>query len=81
MTGTDINGVLDRHDEEIMAIDGVIGIYVGAVDPDEDPPRLCLRVLVLEDTPALRKRIPESIEGWPVVIEPSDPIRPLGAGG
>ncbi len=79
MNQDDIAGILDRHDEALMALPGVIGVYMGAVDPDEDPLRLCIRVMVLKVTPELRKRIPDTLEGCPVIVEESDPIRPLGS--
>lgn len=70
----DINAVLADHDEALLAIKGVVGVYVGLLGDKSTP---CLRVMVIQDFPAVRKEIPSSIEGYPVVIEASGKIRPL----
>jgi hypothetical protein len=74
MTRKDINAVLKAHDKELLAIPGVVGVYVGVL-PDEKTP--CLKVMVVEETEDLKRRIPKSIEGHPVLIEESGVIRPL----
>jgi hypothetical protein len=73
MTVESVSAVLDRHADELMEIDGVTGVYVGAREDSS----LCLRVLLLEGHEASRSRIPKVIEGVPVEIEPTDAIRPL----
>lgn len=70
----DINLVLRDYDQELMAIPGVTGIFVGLL-PDGKTP--CLKVLVLKKTPELARKIPKSLEGYPVVLEQTGPIRPL----
>jgi hypothetical protein len=74
MTRKDINDVLRAHDQELMAIPGVVGVYVGLLPDDKTP---CLVVMVVKVTKDLRKKIPESIEGYPVLLEGSGIIRPL----
>jgi hypothetical protein len=74
MTRKDINAVLKDHDKELLAIPGVVGVYVGLL-PDEKTP--CLKVMVVNETEDLTRRIPKSIEGYPVLIEESGVIRPL----
>ncbi|MGR8980172.1 MAG: hypothetical protein ACU84H_08795 [Gammaproteobacteria bacterium] len=74
MTLRDINAVLDDHDDALMAIDGVVGVAVGLMDDDKTQ---CLKVLVVSKTPELIRRIPSSIEGYPVVVEESGVIRPF----
>ena len=74
MTQKDINAVLRDHDTELLAIPRVIGVYVGLL-PDGKTP--CLKVMVTEKTDDLERRIPKSIEGYPVVIEETGIIRPL----
>jgi hypothetical protein len=74
MTGKDINVVLKDHDRELLAIPGVVGVYVGLLPDDKTP---CLKVMVVEETEDLKRRIPKSIEGYPVLIEESGVIRPL----
>ncbi len=74
MTQKDINDVLRDHDEELMAIPGVVGVYVGMLP---DGKTLCLKVMVVKETEDLKKRIPKTLEGHPVLIEESGVIRPL----
>jgi len=74
MTRKDINAVLRDHDKELLAIPGVVGVYVGLLPDDKTP---CLKVMVVKETEDLKRRIPNSIEGYPVLIEESGVIRPL----
>ena len=74
MPRRDINDVLRDHDEELMEIPGVVGVAIGLL-PDEET--LCLKVMVIEETEDLKKRIPKTLEGHPVVVEESGVIRPL----
>jgi hypothetical protein len=74
MTRKDINAVLKDHDKEFLAIPGVVGVYVGLL-PDGITP--CLKVMVVKETEDLKKRIPKSIEGYPVLIDETGPIHPL----
>jgi hypothetical protein len=74
MTRRDISAVLKDHDKELLAIPGVVGVYVGLLPDDKTP---CLKVIVVEETEDLKRRIPKSIGGYPVVIEESGIIRPL----
>jgi hypothetical protein len=74
MTQKDINAVLKDHDKELLAIPGVVGVYVGLLPDDKTP---CLKVMVVKETEDLKRRIPKTIEGYPVRIEESGVIRPL----
>ena len=74
MTRKDINAVLKDHDKELLAVPGVVGVYVGLLPDDKTP---CLKVMVVKETEDLKGRIPKSIEGYPVLIEESGVIRPL----
>ncbi len=74
MTRRDINAVLKEHDKELLAVPGVVGVYVGLLTDDKTP---CLKVMVVKETEDLKRRIPKSIEGYPVLIEESGVIRPL----
>ena len=74
MSGADINDVLRAHDRELLAITGVVGVYVGVLDDEKTP---CLKVMVVKKTPELEHRIPKSLEGYPVVIEETGIIRPM----
>ncbi len=74
MTRKDINAVLKDHEKELLTIPGVVGVYIGLLTDDKTP---CLKVMVVKETEDLKRRIPKSIEGYPVLIEESGVIRPL----
>ncbi len=69
----DINTVMEAHTKELMSLKGVVGVYVGALDDG----RACIGVMVDTLTPLLRSKIPSVIEGYPVRVEESGPIRPM----
>jgi hypothetical protein len=70
----DINAVLRDHDEELLAIPGVVGVYVAVLEDGKTP---CLKVMLARKTPEADRDIPKSIEGYPVVSEVTGEIRPL----
>jgi hypothetical protein len=74
MIRRDINAVLRDHDKDLLAIPGVVGVYVGLLPDDKTS---CLKVMVVKETEELRKKIPKFIEGYPVLVEESGVIRPL----
>ena len=71
----DINAVLAEHDDRLLAIPGVVGVYVGLMEDGKTP---CLKVMLSERKPAAEQPIPRSIEGHPVVSEVTGEVRPLG---
>src|SRR5881392_1868860 len=71
----DINDVLRAHDKELLAIPGVVGIYVGELDDGKTP---CLKVMLLRKSDETERAIPKTLEGYPVVMEVTGAIRPLG---
>jgi hypothetical protein len=71
----DINAVLSTHDQDLLAIPGVVGVYVGLLDDGRTP---CLKIMLAKRTPQTEKNIPQSLEGYPVVVEVTGEIRPLG---
>ncbi len=71
----DINAVLAAHDNELLAIEGVVGVYVGTLKDQRTP---CLKVMLAFKNPATERRIPPVIEGYPVVTEVTGDIRALG---
>jgi len=77
MSIDDIKTVMEAHVDELMAIPGVVGVAIGALD-DGTP---CIRVMLLEDTPELRRRIPDELEGHPVDIDVTGPIRAMPGEG
>jgi len=70
----DINMVLRDHDRELMAIPGVVGVYVGLLEDGKTP---CLKVMAARKTPQLERQVPKSLEGYPVLVEETGVIRPL----
>lgn len=74
MPTKDINIVLKDHEQELLAIPGVVGVYVGQL---ADNKTLCLKILVIKETDELKQKLPKTIEGWPALIEESGIIRPM----
>jgi hypothetical protein len=74
MTKRDINDVLRDHDDELLAIPGVVGVYVGLLD---DEKTLCLKVMVERKSKELEAKIPKELGGYQVVIEETGRIRPM----
>ena len=61
-----------RHAEELMSIPGVVGVYEGQTG---DQP--VLRVMVLARADSILRRVPKTLEGYPVEIEVTGPIKPM----
>ena len=74
MPGPDINDALRAHDQELLAVPGVVGVYVGVLDDENTP---CLKVMIVKRTPELEQKIPKSLEGYTVVMEETGAIRPM----
>jgi len=70
----DINAVLADHDKELLAIPGVVGVYVGLLRDQKTP---CLKVMLARKDPDLERRIPRELEGYLVATEVTGEIRPL----
>jgi hypothetical protein len=66
----DITQVLAAHTDRLMAIPGVLGVGQGEVGG-----RPAVQVLVEHDTPSLRSHLPDSLEGYPVQVVETGPIR------
>ena len=69
----DITSVMNDHVNELMAIPGVTGVAISELE-DKTP---CILVMIVEESPEVRKQIPERIEGHPVKVTVSGEIRPL----
>lgn len=70
----DINAVLRDHDTELLAIAGVVGVYVGLLEDGKTP---CLKVMLARKTAETEHAIPKTLEGHPVVSEVTGEIRPM----
>ncbi len=67
-----IEDTLERHSAALMSVPGVVATGQGLCG---DEP--CIRVFVVERTPEIDRLIPETIEGYKVVVEESGEIRAL----
>jgi len=72
----DINAVLADHDKQLMAIPNVVGVYVAVL---EDGKTQCLKVMLAQKSSETERAIPRLLEGYPVVVEVTGEIRPLGS--
>ena len=70
----DINAVLAAHDQQLLKLPEVVGVYVGRLP---DGKSACLTVMLARPSPETERQIPREIEGYPVVTEISGEIRPL----
>ena len=70
----DINAVLADHVKELMAIPGVVGVYVGLSAEQKMP---CLRVMLARKDTNLERRIPTQLEGYQVITEVTGEIKPM----
>jgi hypothetical protein len=71
----DINDILAAHDKELLAIPDVVGVYVGTTEDGRAP---CLKVMLARENPESERKIPRTIEGYPVVTEITGRVRALG---
>ncbi len=69
-----IGEVFKDHEDQLMAVPGVVGVSVGLL-PDKKTE--CLKVMVIKETEKIKKRVPASLEGYPVIIEETGIIRTL----
>lgn len=71
VTARDIDAVLAAHTASLMALPGVVGTAVGLCDGER-----CIKVLLADSTTATRRKIPTRLEGYRVVVEVTEPLRP-----
>jgi hypothetical protein len=62
-----VQQIMDRHQANLMAVDGVQGVGIGAAAPDG----FAIKVYVDKKRPELPSAIPARIEDVPVVVEES----------
>lgn len=75
MPAKSIEKVLEEHTDEWMSIPGVVGTAIGEYEG-----KPCIKVLVVENTDELTRKVPSQVEGYPVVIEETGEIRALESG-
>ena len=71
----DINAVLAAHDRDLLAIPGVVGMYVGVLNDGMTP---CLKVMLAEKNHETERKIPRTLDGYPVITEVTGEIRARG---
>jgi len=67
-----IKEVLKKHTKDLMSIPGVVGTGQGLCEG-----KPCIKIFVIEKTPDLDQKIPKTLDGYPVVIEETGPIKAL----
>ena len=72
----EIGEALVEHGDAIMSVPGVVG--VGETEVDGEP---AVMVMVAEDSPAVRAALPETVAGYPVVIDVTGEIMAFPAAG
>jgi len=70
----DINAVLADHEKRLMAIPGVVGVYVGLLEDASTP---CLKVMLRQADPKLEQSLPRVLEGYRLIAEVTGEIKPL----
>jgi hypothetical protein len=70
MPSRPIEQVLEAHTDQWMAIPGVAGTGIGECAGEP-----CIRIFVVEKTPALVKQFPSRIEGYVVDIQETGAFR------
>lgn len=74
MSAQSIQKVQEQHAPMLMAIPGVVGTAIGALEDGT----AYIAVFVTEDTEELKARIPRELGGHPVRIRVSGEFHPLG---
>ena len=72
MAAKTVEGVLTEHTKELMSIPGVVGVAQGICKG-----RPCIKVYVVKGAPELKPKIPETLEGYKVMIEETGEFRVL----
>lgn len=67
-----IEAVLKEHTTALMAVPGVVGTAHGLCNN-----KPCIKVYVVNKTPELDQKIPDILEGYPVIIEETGEFRAL----
>ena len=65
-----IEAVQGSYTDSLMRIPGVVGTGIGLCDGAP-----CIKVLVVRATPELRKAIPDSLEGYRVILDETGTVR------
>jgi hypothetical protein len=72
MAAKTIEQVQQEHTDAWMAIRGVVGTAIG-----QDKGKPCILILTASNSEQVRKKIPATIEGYPVVVQYTGEVRAL----
>jgi hypothetical protein len=70
MVARPIVEVLKDHARDLMSIPGVLGAGQGLCEG-----KPCIKVFVIKKTPELVQKIPDTLDGYPVVIEETGEVK------
>jgi hypothetical protein len=70
-----ITATIARHSAELLEIPGVVGVAEGAANGQP-----VVQILVVRRSPALVARLPQTLDGHPVVIVETGEIRAQDSG-
>ena len=73
VTASTIEEAQQHLTDSVMSLAGVTGIMIGECDGTP-----CIKVLVVRQTDELAEQVPSEFEGFPVELEVTGEIRPLG---
>ena len=65
-----IEAVQRAHTDSLMRLPGVVGTAIGLCNGTP-----CIKVLVVRSTPELRKLVPDSLDGYRVILDETGVIR------
>ena len=68
-----INVVKEAHEAEFLALRGVVGVYIGQTETGDS----CIYVMIAKKDPELERKIPPSLESYPVRVQETGEIRPM----
>jgi hypothetical protein len=67
-----IEEVLATHTDSLMSLPGVVGTAIGLCDGVP-----CIRVFLSDSSAVSRRQIPNRLDGYPVRVDVTGPVRPL----
>lgn len=75
MSKPSIKEVIQQHSSEILSIPGVVGIYEGETKAGNP----CIKIMTEKESQEIEDKIPKSLNGYPVIIEVTGKIKPMGS--
>jgi hypothetical protein len=69
-----LNEVFIEYQDSLLSIPGAQGFYESIMENGEK----CIVIMIESDTESIRKNIPDSLEGYPVKLNVTGKIKPMG---